>query len=68
MTSKLRHVTLRTQLTLVIFVASLIVILLTSMLFIYWKVEDARTEAKRISQTAVNVLETRYRGGYGEQD
>ena len=56
MTSKLRHVTLRTQLTLVIFVASLIVILLTSMLFIYWKVEDARTEAKRISQTAVNVL------------
>jgi PAS domain S-box-containing protein len=56
MIAKLRNVSLRTQLTLVIFIASLIVILLTSMLFIYWKVEDARGEAKRISQTAVTIL------------
>ena len=53
---KLQRVSLRTQLTLVIFIASLIVILLTSSLFVYWKAVDARTEAKRISQTAVTIL------------
>jgi len=54
--SKLQCVSLRTQLTLVIFIASLIVILLTSALFVYWKASDARVEARRISQTAVAIL------------
>ncbi len=56
MNSKLQRVSLRTQLTLVIFIASLIVILLTSALFVYWKAADARIGARRISQTAVAIL------------
>lgn len=56
MRTRLQPVSLRTQLTLMILVASLIVILLTSTLFVYWKVADARNEAKRLSQTAVTIL------------
>lgn len=53
---RLQGISLRTQLTLLIFSASLIAILLTSMLFVYWKMADARIEAKHISQTAVKIL------------
>ncbi|MEJ2392632.1 MAG: EAL domain-containing protein [Gammaproteobacteria bacterium] len=53
---KLQGTSLRTQLTLLIFSAGLIVLLLTSTVFVYWKVADARNEARHISQTAVAIL------------
>jgi len=56
MALKLQRISLRTQLTFMIFAASLVVILLTSALFVYWKISDARAEAWRISQTAVTIL------------